>query len=46
MSGKSLDIWKLKDTFLNNSWAKGGIKYEMRNYFEMNEVKINYIKNL
>lgn len=46
LSEKSPDIWKLNDTFLNNSWAKGGITYEIRNYFEMKEVKTNYIKNL
>lgn len=39
LSGKSPNVWKLNDTFLNNSWAKEEIKWEIWSYFEMNERK-------
>lgn len=39
LCGKSPNVWKLNDTFLNNSWAKEEIKWEIWNYFEMNERK-------
>lgn len=39
LSGKSPNVWKLNDTFLNNSWAKEEIKWKIWSYFEMNERK-------
>ena len=33
--GKFINMWKFKNTFLNNQW----IKEEIRKYFEMNEIE-------
>lgn len=37
ISGKSPNIWKINNTFLNNPWRKEEIKGENRKYFKLNE---------
>lgn len=37
--GKCTDMWKLKNTFLNDEWATEEITREIRKHFEMDENK-------
>ena len=42
--GKSTNMWKLNNAFLNNQWVKEEITREFRTYLKTNENEMQYTK--
>lgn len=41
LSGKTQNIWKAKNTLLNNPWVKEKMTRQIRKQFELNGIKIS-----